>query len=268
MKTPYRILLVLACLALSACGKNLIEGLDERQANEVVATLLKSNIAAEKQNKAKAGFIVRVDAGDLLPAIELLQRENLPSKARMEISSAFPADALVSTPQGERARLYSAIEQRLEQSLSVLDGVKSARVHVSYDVRQNTNGREEEAPMHVAAVLLRGESVDEEALIQSVKRFLRNSFARIDYDNVSVVIATAPGPYNLGTTPAPSSGPVPLVYVALGLGLLSLMVAGLFLSGGPQRQTLRARRDSLKARWALLRGLRRDRKVKDDAHTR
>lgn len=53
----------------------------------------------------------------------------------------FPADALVSSPRAEKARLYSAIEQRLEQSLKIMDGIVSSRVHVSYDVDTGDSGK-------------------------------------------------------------------------------------------------------------------------------
>jgi type III secretion protein J len=180
------------CLFLVGCSKPLFENLSERQANEVVAALLSSNIDASKAREGKQGYVVRVDKADMSDAIELVQSRNLPSRERVEISSAFPADALVSTPESERARLFSAIEQRLEQSLAVFDNVILARVHLSYDTRRSNPRRDEDVPMHVSAVLATRGEVDAEGLIQRVKRFLRNSFARVDYDNVSVVLVSAP----------------------------------------------------------------------------
>ena len=64
-----------------------------------------------------------------------------PGKPDIQISQMFPADALVSSPRAEKARLYSAIEQWLEQSLKIMDGIISSRVHVSYDVDNGDSGK-------------------------------------------------------------------------------------------------------------------------------
>ena len=64
---------VLALLLLAGCArKPLLEGLDERQANEVIAVLLRHNIDADKLNVGKGGFQVNVSPRDLPEAIELM----------------------------------------------------------------------------------------------------------------------------------------------------------------------------------------------------
>lgn len=217
--------ILLACVLLAACDKPLLQGLTERQANEVVAILLAQNIDASKRSAGKAGFVVDVPSADMADAVDVVQRENLPSAPRVEISSAFPADAMVSTPEGERARLYSAIEQRLEQSLARFEGVSEARVHVSYDTRRVASRRDEDVPMHVAALLVQRGDGDADVLVQAVKRFLKNSFARVDYDNVSVLVTRAPPPRVVAVTPARRDTSVAVVWLAG--GLLLAAAAGL-----------------------------------------
>lgn len=78
---------------------------------------------------------------DFSASVELLGIYNLPSRPRVEIAQMFPADSLISSPLAEMSRLYSAIEQRLEQSLMTLEGVTSAQVHVSYTFDSGSNGR-------------------------------------------------------------------------------------------------------------------------------
>lgn len=220
-------LLMLAMLLLAACARRpLLEALDERQANEVMALLLRHNIAAEKHNAGKAGFTVQVAAADLAESIELMQRYDLPSAARSQVAAAFPSDALVSTPLGERARLISAVEQRLEESLSVLDGVHSARVHLNYDANLGGEGRRPDGRrMHVAAVLVHAPAINEQALLQQTKRFLRNTFHDLDYDNVSVVLTPLSIPRTLATTRAePTMAPLTAWVVgAVAMALLVLL---------------------------------------------
>ncbi|MGS9164624.1 EscJ/YscJ/HrcJ family type III secretion inner membrane ring protein, partial [Salmonella enterica subsp. enterica serovar Infantis] len=70
---------------------------------------------------------------------------------RVEIAQLFPADSLVSSPRAEKARLYSASEQRLEQSLQTMEGVLSARVQISYDIDAGEKGRPPN-PVHLSAL--------------------------------------------------------------------------------------------------------------------
>jgi type III secretion protein J len=247
-------LLLACCLALVACTRStLLEGLDERQANEVVATMLHNNIPAKKQNLGKAGFVVHVAAADLPEAIELLQRENLPSEPRLQISSAFPADSMVSTPTSERARLLSAIEQRLEESLTVITGVRTARVHVSYDATASSSRLQPQEPkMHVAAVLVHDEAVDSQALLQSVKRFLRNAFVQVEYDNVSVILSAEKPARRLGTTQVERHAGMALWLAVAGVcAVLAVLIALAVFSS--RRHDMSALRKRWRSRWSRAR---------------
>lgn len=224
-----RPLLRRACLlavsfVLAACAdKPLLENLDERQANEVVAVLLQSNIGADKRNAGKGGYVVEVAERDLAESIELMQRHGLPSAARSQVAQAFPADALVSTPLAERARLISAVEQRLEESLLQIQGVRSSRVHLNYDANLGGEGRRPDGrKMHIAAVIGHVPGVAEEALLQSIKRFLRNTFDGLDYDNISVILTPVKGPRVLSVTQSETSG--------IPLGRVALVAAGLLIA--------------------------------------
>jgi type III secretion system YscJ/HrcJ family lipoprotein len=178
----------LMVLLLAACQQqDLLKGLNQQQANEVIAVMQRHNIATDKIDRGKPGFSVQVGNADFAAAVDILKVYDLPSRARMEIAEMFPADALVSSPRAEKARLYSAIEQRLEQSLQVMEGITAARVHVSYDLEagEGTAVR----PMHMAALVVYEQDLVPAVLIGQVKRFLKNSFPGIEYDNISVVLS-------------------------------------------------------------------------------
>lgn len=248
-------MLLTCCLIVAACARsNLLESLDERQANEVVATMLRHNIQAEKQNLGKGGFVVRVAEADLPEAIELLQREDLPSAPRLQIASAFPADSMVSTPTGEHARLLSAIEQRLEESLAVIGGVRTARVHVSYDAVPSSGRLQPQEPkMHVAAVIVHEEDVDSQALLQSVKRFLRNAFVQVEYDNVSVILSAEKPVRRLGTTRIEQGTNVTLWAALAGAAILVALLIGLFVSY-TRRHGAATLKKRFRRRWPGVRG--------------
>lgn len=187
----FKLLLIapLLVLTLTACrDEPLLKGLDQYQANEVIATLQRNNIASVKSDKGKTGYSISVQKADIPASVDLLKIYALPSKPRIEIAAMFPSDSLVSSPRAEKARLYSAIEQRLEQSLQTMEGVLSARVHVSYDIDSGETGRAA-APVHLSTLVNYQSNADEMLMINDVKRFLKNSFNQVDYENISVVLS-------------------------------------------------------------------------------
>jgi type III secretion system YscJ/HrcJ family lipoprotein len=183
---------VLLCLALTACQQDLLKGLSQEQANEVLATLQRYNISGKKQDAGKTGYTVQVEGSDFPAAVDLLKTYNLPSKKRVEIADFFPADSLVSSPVAEKARLYSAIEQRLEQSLKAFGNVVTARVHISYALDGKDN-----VPLHVSVLVGYQQKVDTQLFVGEVKRFLKNGLDGVEYENISVVLnQVAPAQYN------------------------------------------------------------------------
>lgn len=180
-------LLVLICL--SGCKeKNLLQELDQYQANEVISVLQQHNIRADKVDNGKKGFSVTVAEPDFTAAVYWVKVYELPPRPRVEIAQMFPADALVSSPRAEKARLCSAIEQRLEQSLQTLPGIISARVHLSYDIDAGESGRPS-VPVHLSALAVYERGTPLGLQISDIKRFLKNSFANVEYDNISVILS-------------------------------------------------------------------------------
>ncbi len=215
---------MLLCLALAGCRQpSLLEGLDQQQANEVLSVLQRNNIAAVKVDTGKTGYAVKIDPPDFAAAVDLLNLYALPSRPRLQVSEMFPADALVASPRAEKARLYSALEQRVEQSLGVLEGVVSARVHISYDLDAGEGGRKP-APVHLSAVVLHERDVEAQLLINDIKRFLKNSFAAVDYENISVVLSRRSPTQHVAPSRLAPRGYSPWPWL---LGVMSgLLVAG------------------------------------------
>ncbi len=188
----FKIGLLIGIMLLQGCREEkLLTALDQRQANEVLALLQQNNIAAKKTDQGKLGLSITVTAGDFVAAVELLNQYNLPSPPRIEIMQAFPADALVASPQAEKARLISALEQRLEQSLTILNPITKAKVHISYPLNMRNDVRTAE-PVRVSALLTYSGTIDETRFVNEIKLFLKNSFSQIEFSNISVVLFKQP----------------------------------------------------------------------------
>ncbi|KVM73938.1 type III secretion system protein [Burkholderia ubonensis] len=231
MKRPLLLSLPIVLL-LAACNEQpLLHNLSEQQANEVVAVLQAHDVSVQKEDQGKAGFAVAVGKTDFPAAVDLLQQFDLPSRARVEIAQSFPADAMVASPQAEQARLLSAIEQRLEQNLAAMKNVVSARVELSYPMQQSMSSKSE-PPMHASILLTYRNDINADMLVSEVKRFVKNSFTNIDYDNISVILSRAPSVFrNTPTQPAAgarTSGlywllAIPAVIAAAAAGLLMFL---------------------------------------------
>jgi type III secretion system YscJ/HrcJ family lipoprotein len=223
---------LLLVLFLTGCQQNeLLKGLDQQQANEVIAILQRHNIEARKTDQGKTGYSITVSPPDFAAAVDWLKLYSLPSRPRVEIAQMFPSDSLVSSPRAEKARLYSAIEQRLEQSIQTMDSILSARVHVSYDGEAEETARQATQNMHISALAVYNrDDIDPVLTVNDIKRFLKNSFTQVEYENISVVLSrvseaqqSAPGKAK-ATNDSWRIG----LLAAVGLLLVSMLGAGVW----------------------------------------
>ncbi|MFW8584046.1 hypothetical protein ACOJBM_01115 [Rhizobium beringeri] len=83
-------------------------------------------------------FKIAVDETDHARAIELLSDAGLPRLPHRTMADLFPGDGFLVTPLEQKARMTYAVEQQLGETLSALDGVAAARVHI---VLPEDNGR-------------------------------------------------------------------------------------------------------------------------------
>ncbi|AUQ40852.1 type III secretion inner membrane ring lipoprotein SctJ [Yersinia ruckeri] len=214
-----------SALLLTACDKqNLLTELDQRQSNEVLATLQQNGIQGTKHENGKLGFSINVAKNDFIAAVDLLKQYNLPSKDAVEIIQAFPGDSLVASPQAERTRLLSLIEQRLEQSITTIPGVVNARVHVSYPLSTNTKVTQ---PQSISSLVTYAGSEDTKILMSKIKLFLKNSFSDSTYDNVSVVIVERPIIQRMVASSTQSNNSISKI-IPLGIAGIGLLVAVIF----------------------------------------
>lgn len=186
-----RLLLITSVLiTLSGCKEAAISHISERQANEVVALLQRYNINADKKKGEKNTFIVTVDHSQLRHAIVLMNENHLPSKDDVEIDQFFPTDALVASPRAEKARLISAIEQKLQQSLTRLNPVIDARVHLSYPLDDDKRpGNKSEKRV---SVMIIHHPIDEPTIFSNkVRLLILNSFTDVSLENITVVLFPA-----------------------------------------------------------------------------
>ncbi|GKW40826.1 type III secretion inner membrane ring lipoprotein SctJ [Pectobacterium parvum] len=179
-------------LMLSACREDaVLNNLTQEQANQALAILQQHNIAARKDGTLKSGYTIAVDNSEVTAALSIISQYKLPWSTDVQIANAFPENSLVSSPNAEQARVISLQEQRLEQSLKIITQVVNAKVHISYPSFTNDLGNKKTSS-HVSVLISFKGEIDENTFISKIKLLIKNSLDDIRYENISVVLFSAP----------------------------------------------------------------------------
>lgn len=125
--------LLLVAAALAGCaGEEILHGLEERQANEVLVALDERGLAATKarEDGAEERWRVEVARGEAARAQRILSERDLPRARPPGFADVFAKGSLVPTPTEEHALYLHALGGELARSVEAIDGVVEARVHV------------------------------------------------------------------------------------------------------------------------------------------
>jgi type III secretion protein J len=179
-------LLMLVLLALlQGCKTDLYTNLSERDANSMVAELLRRGISAERVVQKDGHLTVKVDEARFAEAMHILDEAGLPGQSFANLGEVFKSNGLVSSPVQERAQMIYALSEELSHTVSQVDGVLSARVHV---VLPDNDLLKRKVTPSSASVFIRYEpGMDINPLIPQIKTLVANGISGLAYENVSVV---------------------------------------------------------------------------------
>jgi type III secretion protein J len=210
---------LLAALVLAGCGSQEIYGrLKEDQANEIIAALRDAHIDAGKAPDKDGQWSVTVATDDFSRAIQLLRAKGLPREDFATLGSLFEKKGLVSSPTEERARLIYGLSQELSHTVSAIDGVVQARVHLAMPEADPLSDRSKPAS---AAVFVKYQpGYDLRSQSGAIKALVTNSIEGLTIDRVSVVMVPA-------QAPVPHDQPVVLAGFDTAAGRVLAAAAGL-----------------------------------------
>jgi type III secretion protein J len=231
--SPTRHALAAALLAC-ACGgsEEILHGLDEPQANQVLVALEDGGIGGRKERPdgAEAGWTVLVPSGSAGRAQRLLADRELPRPRAPGFGEVFGKGSMVPSATEERALYLHALAGELSRSVEAIDGVVEARVHLA--LPEPNPLRAEPAPPARAAVLVKSLPGARErltALSGGIQSLVAGAVAGLEPAAVSVVVAEAIG--SSRPVPAPRVRPRWAVGTAAAAALGALALAGLSLRG-------------------------------------
>ncbi len=186
----FRIVLseLLICFLMTACGNKveLLHEISEVEANDVLAALLDAGITADKQPGKEGMVSLSVEQAHFSRAIALLNAEGLPHEKYVKMGDVFRKEGMISSPLEERARYLWALSQELSATVSQIDGVIKARVHVVLPER--SNGADPPMPSSAAVFIKHKPGFNYDDVIPQVKRLVSNSIPGLIQEKVTVVM--------------------------------------------------------------------------------
>jgi type III secretion protein J len=205
---PMRFALAVLCaLTAASCKSDLYTNLDERHANEIVATLRQHGIPADRTVGKGNHVSVAVDESRFAEAVAVLNDNGLPREEFATLGDVFKRDGLISSPVQERAQMIYALSQELSRTVSEIDGVLSARVHLV--LPENDPLRQQLIPSSASVFIRHHASTPMIDLVPQVKMLVANGVSGLSYDKVSVILVAvadrAPAGRNTGPGPRVSS---------------------------------------------------------------
>ena len=181
-----RLLYLLPLVLLTACKTSLFEGLDEDQANRIIAVLSHHGINGSKERGADRTWTVSVDGGDAVSATELAGAYALPRGGHANLGELFKREGLISSPEEDHVRYVYGITQELSETLEKIDGVLIARVHVVDPPRDPLSGPSSSPS---ASVLLRYRSdYNLEPMRERIRALVAGAVEGLTTDRVYVTL--------------------------------------------------------------------------------
>lgn len=180
--------LMLGAALVAGCDKTvtLYSGLEEAQANSVAAALLDQGIGCEKTPGEEGTWNLMIAQADFARAANLCEEKGLPRRKFMGVGEVFKKSGMVSSPSEERIRFMDATAQDLSRTISMIDGVVDARVHIV--LPENDPFAKNTLPSSASVAIRSRWDVDLTEAIPHVKNVVKNAVEGLRYEKIAVTI--------------------------------------------------------------------------------
>lgn len=195
-------LLLLACffLFLTSCEsrRTIVNGLDEREANEILVFLSSKGIFAQKMQAAETGaggaarmvlWDISVNEDQATEAMSLLNQAGLPRRRGQSLLGIFGNVGLVPSDVEQKIRYEAGLGEQIASTIRKIDGVLDAEVQLSFPQEDPLNPGQYKGKITSSVYVKHSGVLDDPNthLISKIKRLVASSVTGLDYDNVTVI---------------------------------------------------------------------------------
>ena len=151
-----------------------------------MAALLGEGISCHKVAGNEGTWDVSVDESRFADAVNLLEKRGLPRRSYNGVAEVFKKTGMISSPSEERIRFMDALAQDHSRTISGIDGVIDARVHVV--LPENDPFARNSLPSSAAVAIRSRWDADVSDLVPSIKGLVKNAIEGLAYEKIMVTV--------------------------------------------------------------------------------
>ena len=175
----------------------IVNGLDEKEANEILVFLSGKNINAvkiEAKSDAAGGnkstlWNISVDSSQGNEAMALLNQAGLPRRRGANLLNIFSNVGLVPSGMQEKVRYQAGLAEQIASTIRKIDGVLDADVQISFPDEDPFNPNAPKQKITASVYVKHSGVLDDPNahLMSRIKRLVAGSINGLDFDNVTVI---------------------------------------------------------------------------------
>lgn len=188
---------VLGLLTGCSTQKVIINGLDERDANEIMVFLSSKGIEAQKmQAKSEAAggggavyWNIAVDERVASEAMAILNANGLPRRKTSKLLDIFSTGGLVPSEMQEKIRYQAGLAEQIASTVRKIDGIIDADVQLSFPEEDPLNPSKTLGKVTASVFVKHNGILDDpnSHLIPKIRRLVASSVQGLDFDNVTII---------------------------------------------------------------------------------
>jgi type III secretion protein J len=190
--------LLMACLTSCGSSKTIVNGLEEKEANEILVFLSSKGIEANKVLSTQAGgagggkvvlWDISVNADKSTEAMALLNQAGLPRRRSTNLLGIFANVGLVPSDMEQKIRYEAGLAEQIASTIRKIDGVLDAEVQISFPQEDPLNPGQYKGKITSSVYVKHSGVLDDpnSHLITKIKRLVASSITGLNYDDVTVI---------------------------------------------------------------------------------
>lgn len=190
--------LVLMSALLAGCEskRTIVNGLDEKEANEILVFLSTKGIDATKVQAPTEGaggkavlWNIDVESSRSNEAMALLNQVGLPRRRGQNLLGIFSNVGLVPSGMQEKIRYQAGLAEQIASTIRKIDGVLDADVQISFPDEDPLNPGATKGKITASVYVKHSGVLDDpnSHLVSRIKRLVAGSVNGLEYDNVTVI---------------------------------------------------------------------------------